>query len=126
MKCPKCSSERINKNGHHHSKQNFVCKACGRQFVESYEPKGYSDDVKQLCLKMYLNGMGFRGIERVTGINHNTIINWVRIAALALPELPEGDEIPEITELDELQTFVGSKKTSFGSGLPSITGTQEL
>jgi len=75
---------------------------------------------------MYLNGMGFRGIERVTGINHNTIINWVRIADLALPELPEGDEIPEITELDELQTFVGSKKTSFGSGLQSITGTQEL
>jgi hypothetical protein len=74
---------------------------------------------------MYLNGMGFRGIERVTGINHNTIINWVRIAALALPELPEGDEIPEITELDDYK-LLSLKKTSFGSGLPSITGTQEL
>ena len=97
MKCPRCSSERINKNGHHHGKQNFVCKSCGRQFVESYEPKGYSNDVKQVCLKMYLNGMGFRGIERVTGINHNTIINWVRIAGLALAETAVIDEIPEIT-----------------------------
>lgn len=36
--------------------------------------------VKQLCIKLYLNGMGFRAIERVTEINHTTIINWVREA----------------------------------------------
>jgi transposase-like protein len=59
---------------------------------------------------MYLDGMGFRSIERVTGINHNTIINWVRQAGLALPDAPKFDEISELTELDELQTFVGSKK----------------
>ena len=58
---------------------------------------------------MYVNGMGFRGIERVTRINHNTIINWVREAGLSLPDAPESDE-PEVTELDELQTFVGAKK----------------
>lgn len=63
-------------------------KHCGRQFVESYSRKGYSDDAKQLCLKMYLNGMGFRGIERVTGINHNTIINWARQAGITLPDAP--------------------------------------
>jgi transposase-like protein len=126
MKCPKCSSERINKNGHHHSKQNFGGIPVVVNLSNLMSQKATRMISSLLCLKMYLNGMGFRGIERVTGINHNTIINWVRIAALALPELPEGDEIPEITELDELQTFVGSKKTSFGSGLRSITGTQEL
>ena len=26
-------------------------------------------------LKMYVNGMGFRGISRVTGVAHTTIIN---------------------------------------------------
>ncbi len=110
MICPECKSTQISKNGRHHGKQNYICRHCGRQFVESYTPKGYSDDVKQLCLKMYLNGMGFRGIERVTGINHNTIINWVKKAGLNLADVPESDEIPEIAELDELQTFVGSKK----------------
>jgi transposase-like protein len=29
-------------------------------------------------LKMYVNGIGFRGIERVTGVHHTTVINWVR------------------------------------------------
>jgi len=59
---------------------------------------------------MYVNGMGFRAIERVTGVNHNTVINWVRLVSLALPNAPEPEEIPEITELDELETFVGIKK----------------
>lgn len=70
---------------------------------------------------MYLNGMGFRAIERVTGVNHNTVINWVRQACFHLPDFPEASEIPEIAELDELETFVGSKKTKFGCGQQSIT-----
>lgn len=118
MNCPECGATKVSKNGHHHGKQNYICCCCGRQFVESYSPRGYSDDVKQRCLKMYLNGTGFRGIERVMGVNHNTIINWVRQVGLALPDAPEALEIPEIAELDELQTFVGSKKTRFGFGQP--------
>ena len=37
MKCPKCKSTQISKNGHHHGKQNYICKQCRRQFVEFYE-----------------------------------------------------------------------------------------
>jgi hypothetical protein len=54
--------------------------------------------------------LGFRGIERVTGINHNSVINWVRQAEAALPE--ENYEIPVTAQIDELQTFVGDKKQS--------------
>ena len=66
-------------------------------------------------LNLYVNGMGFRAIERVTRVNHNTVINWVRQAALDLPNAPEADEIPEITQVDELETFVG-KKNKYGFG----------
>lgn len=31
---------------------------------------------------MYKDGMALRGIERVTGVCHNTVINWVRQAGL--------------------------------------------
>ena len=56
---------------------------------------------------MYLNGMGFRAIERVTGIAHTTIMNWVKESREELP----GDESeePELTELDELQIYIGRK-----------------
>jgi hypothetical protein len=43
--------------------------------VVSYFPQGYPPEVKQHCLSLYLNGMGFRGIERSTGVSHNTVIN---------------------------------------------------
>lgn len=110
MKCPKCHSPKTTKNGHRRGKQCYRCRDCGRQFVESPVNRRYPPQVKQLCLKMYLNGMGLRGIERVSEIHHTTIMHWVREAGLKLPDAPEEDEISEITEIDELQTFVGTKK----------------
>lgn len=126
MKCPNCQSTKIRKNGHRRGKQNYQCKECDRQFIEKYTSVGYSSEIKENCLKMYVNGLGFRAIERVTGVNHNTVIRWVRKSAIALPDTPEVSEIPEITEIDELQTFVGQKKISDGCGLPLIIGNQEF
>jgi hypothetical protein len=65
---------------------------------------------------MYVNGMGFRGIERVTGVHHTTVINWVRLVGDRLPDAYAPETIPDVGELDELETFVGSKKTKSGSG----------
>jgi transposase-like protein len=125
MQCPSCHSTEISKNGFRGQKQNHRCRACGRQFVEHPQPhRGYSDDVRALCLKMYLNGMGFRAIERVTEIHHTTIISWVQQAAETLVEREETLVAPQVGEVDELQTFVGSKKTRCGFGALSITSTR--
>jgi hypothetical protein len=59
---------------------------------------------------MYVNGMGFRGIERVTGVHHTTVINWVRQVGERLPLAYDPETSPQVGELDELETFVGSKK----------------
>lgn len=114
MTCPHCQSHKVVKNGHRQGKQSYLCRDCGRQFRENPQSLGYSAEVKELCVKMSLNGMGFRGIERVTGISHNSVINWVRQAEIEIPD--ENYEIPETAQIDELQTFVGSKKTRSGSG----------
>ncbi len=58
--------------------------------------------------------MGFRGIERVKGVHHTTIIYWVEQLGEKLPDVPKEDIIPEVGELDELETFVSSKKTLIG------------
>ena len=57
--------------------------------------KGYPDEIKRRCLSMYVNGTGFRAIERQTGVNHNTVINWVKQAASPLSDAPQYSEIPE-------------------------------
>jgi transposase-like protein len=110
MQCPRCASTHIRKNGKKGSKQNYICVDCGRQFIDSYEHQGYSEEFKKECLEMYVNGSGFRAIERVKKVHHTTVINWVRQVANMLPKSPEYNEIPEITQVDELETFVGKKK----------------
>ena len=117
MQCPECQSTRINKNGHKKGKQNYICVSCSRQFIDSYQPqKGYSEEIKRECLKMYVNGMGFRAIERVKNVHHTTIINWVKQVGKLLPDYYQAETTPQVGELDELETFVTSKKTKPGYG----------
>lgn len=117
MECPECKSNHINKNGRKKGKQNYLCVNCGRQFIDSYKSqRGYAQEVKQECLKMYVNGMGFRAIERVTGVHNTTVMDWVKQVGVLLPDYYHPESIPLVGELDELETFVGSKKTKSGSG----------
>ena len=111
MQCPECQSSHVNRNGHKKGKQNYICVGCGRQFIDCYQiHKGYSENLKRECLKMYVNGTGFRASERVKNVHHTTIINWVKQVGKLLPNYYDPDPIPEVGELDELETFVGSKK----------------
>ena len=40
------------------------------------------------------------------------MINWIKSAALSLPEQPDYQEISEVTQIDELQTYIGKKKSN--------------
>ena len=60
--------------------------------------------------------MGFRAIERIKGVHHTSIINWVKQVGELLPNAYTPAMIPQVGELDELETFVGSKKTRSGCG----------
>ncbi len=106
MQCPECQSTHIRKNRIRRGKQNHVCVECGRQFIDRYETcKGYSDEVKRECLKMYVNGMGFRGIERVKGVHHTTVITWLKRVGQLLPDAYDPQTIPEVGELGHLNVL---------------------
>ena len=97
MKCPRCNSRKISKNGRHRGKQRYKCKECNRQFLEFSTTVGYDRQTKEQCLKMYVNGMGFRAIERVTGVHLSTVISWVKKIAERIEDYSPSQEIPEIT-----------------------------
>jgi transposase-like protein len=88
MQCPECKSTHIRKKGKKKGKQNHICVQCRRQFMKEYEPqRGYSETIKRDCLKMYVNGMGLRVIERVKRVDHTTVINWVKQVGKLLPDV---------------------------------------
>ena len=39
---------------------HYLCRNCDRQFVDIYDQRGYSQEVKKHCLTLYCNGLGFR------------------------------------------------------------------
>ncbi len=63
--------------------------------------QSFTDEVRRECLKMYVNGMGFRGIERVKGVHHTTVINWVKQVGKKLPDAYAPEGISEVGELDD-------------------------
>ncbi len=70
---------------------------------------------------MYVNGSGFRAIERVKGVHHTTVIDWVEPVGQNLPDAYAPDTIPQVGALDELETFGGSKKPKTDCGRPLTT-----
>jgi transposase-like protein/DNA-binding transcriptional regulator YbjK len=89
MICPDCQSDRVAKNGRQQGKQRYICRGCGRQFVDRYVERGYPLEIRHKCLDLYQQGISFREIERSTGVSHNTVINWVKNMQ------SESDRIPE-------------------------------
>jgi transposase-like protein/AcrR family transcriptional regulator len=78
MICPDCKSDRVAKNGRQQGKQRYICKGCGRQFLDRYTQRGYPLEIRQKCLDLHAQGISFREIERRTVVDCNTVINWVK------------------------------------------------
>jgi transposase-like protein len=93
MECPTCGSTDLQRNGHRNGVQCYKCKQCRRQFLELYRQARYSEDIKQLCIRMYLKGMSTRTIEGLTDIHHTTILNWIRDSDIGLLVTLDVDEI---------------------------------
>ena len=73
-------------------------------------------ELKESALRHYMEGVGLRATERLVGVSHNSIMNWVKqeVAGKMLAPVPAG----EVTwvEADELWTYVSKKKILAGSG----------
>jgi insertion element IS1 protein InsB len=78
MKCPRCNSEQIVKNGSIHTgKQKYLCKVCGRQFVENPQQHPIPPETKALINKLLLEKLPLAGIARVTGVSETWLQSYV-------------------------------------------------
>jgi len=77
LKCVHCESEKVVKCGLHPdtSKQRYLCKDCGRRFVNGYTWKANDPKIKELIISMSHNGSGTRDIARVLKVARQTVSN---------------------------------------------------
>lgn len=112
MGCPTCKEKtKQKKAGKNKSgSQRWRCKYCQKNYTPEPKPAGYSQEIKILALRLYVEGNSLRGIGRILRIHHQTVSNWFEQIASQLPPGPF-PKLPEIGELDELFTFIEDKKT---------------
>jgi len=111
--CPYChAQDRQVKNGRNASgSQRWKCQQCRRKYTPKPREHGYPDSLRQQAVKMSVDGLNYRRIARFLGVDHKTVIHWVKAHTDQLPPAPVPPAITH-AELDELFTFVGQKKTS--------------
>lgn len=75
--CPNCNSHNVVKNGRIQSgKQNFICRDCGRQFVESTDSEvTVTRKQKELICRLLQENLSLEGMARVLGVSEQ----WLRI-----------------------------------------------
>lgn len=122
-RCKRCGHNRLVKNGFQGDNQRYKCRGCGRSMIAGDRRVRYDNHKKIRVLRMYLEGVGIRSIERLEGVSSPLIIRWIRSASSIiqqqLTEAAAAAEEPEniqILELDELFSYCQKKreKSTFG------------
>ena len=116
-KYPKCGREEKVKNGFMRGKQRYKCKNCGCNYIGGRH--GYPEDIKQKAIKYYLEGNGFRRIERLLHVSHVSVINWVKKDADEIRKQRKfNNEKTNVLELDEMCINFKKKSMALDSFKP--------
>ena len=65
--------------------QRWKCRHCGRKYTPEPREHGYPDSLRQLAVKMSVDGINYRRIGRLLEGNHKTVMHWVKAGADQLP-----------------------------------------
>jgi len=104
--CSKCGSPNNIKAGFVNSIQRYRCKDCGYHFTMN--KRGVSADVKRLAVHLYLEGVGFRAISRITGVSDVAIAKWINPMKESLA--PMRKLRIKMTELHKIEHFLITKE----------------
>lgn len=117
LACPKCQNTKIVKSGVINSKQRYLCKKCNYFFTVNKIGKKIDDYYVTKAMQLYLEGLSYREIERIIGVSHVTVSNWVKEYKIKKP--PHGNYHPtyKIFNHLELVEYIKNKDLLSGAGM---------
>lgn len=115
--CPKCQSDHIIKSGIIAEKQRFTCKKCKYSFTVAKLGKKIDDYYVTKALQLYLEGLSYREIERILGVSHVTVSNWVKSYHIKKPSHTNYHPTYKILNHSELIEYIKNKNTLTGAGM---------
>ena len=115
--CPRCSSTRVIKSGIVGNRQRFHCKKCHYYFTVNKLGKQIDDYYVIKALQLHLEGLSYREIERLLGVSHVSVMNWVKKYHIKAPKKYEYRPTYKIFNHNELQKFLSEPGNLKGSGM---------
>ena len=113
MKCPKCGSKRVIRNGKKAYKvQNYLCKDCGKQFISDADRtyKGTVSGIRDSIKRALVRGSGIRDAAFIFAVSIGFVL---RVLVESCYGLKPKKKHYERLEVDEFWTFVGTKSRRF-------------
>jgi len=116
--CPKCSqSNAIVKSGIVNNKQRYLCKTCVYHFTVRKIGKKIDNYYIVKAIQLYMEGLSLREIERVLGVSHSTISNWIKKYNIRKPDLNIYDPSYKILTFEEMQAFFAEEQVFTDKGV---------
>jgi transposase-like protein len=114
--CPKCQSEVLIKSGVVKGRQRYRCKNCSYSFTVLKDGKQIDPYYVIKALQLYIEGVTYREIERILGISHVTVMNWVKKYSIKMPENNDYHPTYKVLTHAELLDFLGDKNSLKSAG----------
>lgn len=87
LSCPSCQSEGpFVKSGVIKDRQRYQCKSCKYNFTVLKQGKSIDPYYVIKALQLHLEGVSYREIERILGVSHVTVLNWVKKYGIKAPQ----------------------------------------
>lgn len=115
--CPKCKSNQIVKSGIVKQRQRYGCKKCAYHFTVTKLGKNIDAYYVVKALQLYLEGVSLREIERLLGVSHVSILNWVKKYKIHAPEQYEYHPTYKVLSHQELITYISQKENIANLGM---------
>ena len=115
--CPNCSSDQIVKSGIVNKRQRFKCKQCSYFFTVNKLGKKIDDYFVNKALQLYLEGLSYREIERILGVSHVSIMNWVKRYGIKRPQNKNYHSSYKILNSSELAIYFQNPNNLKGAGV---------
>jgi transposase-like protein len=101
MHCPKCKKGNNSKSGVIKGRARYFCKSCNEYYTVEHRAGTADQETKRQALKLYLEGLGFRAIERVLKFSTVAILKWIRFFGAPVQDFRAKNPV-KIVELEEI------------------------
>lgn len=116
VNCPRCHTKESIKSGIVKGRQRYHCKSCSYFFTVLKQGKSTDPYYIIKALQLYLEGVSLREIERLLGISHVSVYNWVKKSGLQIPAEFSYKPSYKVLTHEELTSFLSSRENLRNTG----------